>query len=109
VYFITKNNSFSCFIHLDILYKKENLVIRSEMCYTFRTVTQGRRGDFMDIASLSTAVSNANTQSAYSVAMLSKSLDQASSTGSQIVGMMDAAAMERSVNPYIGGNIDISV
>jgi hypothetical protein len=41
--------------------------------------------------------------------MLSKSLDQASATGEQIVGMMDAAAMERSVNPHIGGNIDISV
>jgi hypothetical protein len=63
----------------------------------------------MDIASLSTAVSGANTQSSYGVAMLSKALDQASATGNQIVGMMDAAAMERSVNPYIGGNIDISV
>lgn len=50
-----------------------------------------------------------NTQSAFGVAMLSKSLDQVSSTGSQIVGMMDAAAMELSVNPHIGGNIDISV
>jgi hypothetical protein len=63
----------------------------------------------MDIASLSTAISGANTQTSYGVAMLSKSLDQASATGDQIVGMMDAAAMERSVNPHIGGNIDISV
>lgn len=55
------------------------------------------------------AMAQINTQSAYGVAMLSKSLDQASSTGSQIVGMMDAAAMELSVNPHIGGNIDISV
>ena len=63
----------------------------------------------MDIAQLSMAMSTANTQSAYGVAMLSKSLDQASSTGDQIVGMMDAAAMELSVNPHIGGNIDITV
>ena len=63
----------------------------------------------MNIAGLSMAMSMTNTQSAYGVAMLSKSLDQVSSTGSQIVGMMDAAAMELSVNPHIGANIDISV
>ena len=64
---------------------------------------------FMDIAALSMSMSTVNTQSAYGVAMLSKSLDQASSTGEQIVGMMDAAAMERSVNPDVGSNIDISI
>ncbi len=64
---------------------------------------------YMDIAALSMAMSTVNTQSAYGVAMLSKSLDQASSAGDQIVGMMDAAAMELSVNPYVGSNIDISV
>ena len=42
----------------------------------------------MDIARLSMAMSTAETNSAYGVAMLSKSLDQASSTGAQIVGMM---------------------
>lgn len=63
----------------------------------------------MDIAALSMAMSSVNTQSAYGVAMLSKSLDQASSTGDQIVGMMDAAAMELSVNPHIGSNIDILI
>ncbi len=55
------------------------------------------------------AMAQVNTQSAYGVAMLSKSLDLASSTGDQIVGMMDAAAMELSVNPHIGANVDISV
>lgn len=63
----------------------------------------------MDIAALSMAMAQVNTQSAYGVAMLSKSLDLASSTGDQIVGMMDAAAMELSVNPHIGANVDISV
>ena len=63
----------------------------------------------MNIAGLSTAMSMADTQSAYGVAMLSKSLDQVSSTGNQIVEMMDSAAMELSVNPHIGANIDISV
>lgn len=68
-----------------------------------------RQGDFMDIAKLSMAMSQINTQSAYGVAMLSNSLDMASSTGNQIVEMMDAAAMERSVNPHIGSNFDMSV
>lgn len=63
----------------------------------------------MDIAALSVAMSTVNTQSAYGVAMLSKSLDQVSSMGDQITGMMDTAAMELSVNPNIGSNIDIRV
>ncbi len=63
----------------------------------------------MDIAGLSMAMSAVNTQNAFSVAMLSNSLDMASSTGDQIVAMMDTASMELSVNPHIGGNIDISV
>lgn len=41
--------------------------------------------------------------------MLSKSLDQVSSMGDQITGMMDSAAMELSVNPNIGSNIDIRI
>lgn len=63
----------------------------------------------MDIAGLSMAMSSAKTNDAFSVAMLAKTLDQAESTGSQVVGMMDAAAMELSVNPHIGGNFDMSV
>lgn len=63
----------------------------------------------MDIAALSVAMSSVSTQSAYGVAMLSKSLDQVSSMGDQITGMMDSAAMELSVNPNIGSNIDIRV
>ena len=63
----------------------------------------------MDIAALSVAMSTVNTQSAYGVAMLSKSLDQVSSLGDQITGMMDTAAMELSVNPNIGSNMDIRV
>ena len=63
----------------------------------------------MDIAGLSIAMSTVNVQSAYGVAMLSKSLDQVSSMGDQITGMMDAAGMELSVNPNIGSNIDIRI
>ncbi|MDE5938909.1 MAG: YjfB family protein [Lachnospiraceae bacterium] len=63
----------------------------------------------MDIAGLSMAMSSAKTNDAFGVAMLAKSLDQAETTGSQVVGMMDAAAMELSVNPHIGGNFDMTV
>ena len=63
----------------------------------------------MDIAALSIAMSTFSTQSAYGVAMLSKSLDQVSSMGDQITGMMDSAAMELSVNPNVGSNIDIGL
>lgn len=54
-------------------------------------------------------MSTAKTNNAYGVAMLAKTLDQAEVTGSQVVDMMDAAAMERSVNPHIGGNFDMTV
>lgn len=63
----------------------------------------------MDIAKLSMAMSASQTQSAYAVAMLSKSLDAFKDTGAQITQMIDAAAMERSVNPGVGGNFDMYV
>ena len=62
----------------------------------------------MDIAGLSVAMASVSVQNAYGVAMLSKSLDQVSSMGDQITGM-DAAAMELSVNPEIGANVDIRI
>lgn len=63
----------------------------------------------MDIAGLSVAMSTASTQSAYGVAMLAKSLDQVSSMGDQVTEMMDTAAMELSVNPAIGANVDVRI
>lgn len=63
----------------------------------------------MDIAKVSMAMSASQTQSAYAVAMLSKSLDMVENTGSQIVQMIDSAAMERSVNPGIGANFDMYI
>ena len=41
--------------------------------------------------------------------MLSNALDAQETAGAGIVKMIDAAAMERSVTPYIGGNFDASV
>ena len=61
----------------------------------------------MDLARLS--LSSIPTNSAFGVAMLSKSLDAVKSTGEQMVEMIDAAAMERSVNPAVGSNFDMYI
>ena len=61
----------------------------------------------MDLARLS--LSSIPTNSAFGVAMLSKSLDAVKSTGAQMVEMIDASAMERSVNPAVGSNFDMYV
>lgn len=63
----------------------------------------------MDIAKLSMSMSSIQTNSAYGVAMLSKSLDTAEATGDQLVNMIDSAAMERSVNPSVGSNFDMYI
>ena len=62
----------------------------------------------MDIASLAMSLSQIQTQSDVGTAVLSKALDANESMGQQIVGMIDRSAMELSVNPNIGSNIDIS-
>ncbi len=63
----------------------------------------------MDIAQLSMAMSASQVQSAFGVAMLSQSLDTAAVAGNQITSMIDASAMELSVNPAIGANFDMYV
>ncbi|MCM1089175.1 MAG: YjfB family protein [Muribaculaceae bacterium] len=60
----------------------------------------------MNITGLPMSVSVPQTVNSFSVAMLSKSLDAVSSTGAQMVDMMNASAMERSVNPAVGSNFD---
>lgn len=63
----------------------------------------------MDIAGISMSMATQNTQSAVGMAVLGKSLDVAQATGDKMVEMIDAAAMERSVNPNLGGSIDLRV
>ena len=41
--------------------------------------------------------------------MLGKALDTQEVEGAGLVQMIDSAAMERSVNPSVGGNFDMSV
>lgn len=58
----------------------------------------------MDIASLSTALSSIQTGNDVGVIMLSKQLDLAETQGDNMV-----KALEQSVTPHLGQNIDISV
>ncbi len=63
----------------------------------------------MDIAGLSTGLSQAQLQSKVGVAMLSKVMDTNEALGTGLVELVDSAAMELSVNPDIGSNIDIRI
>lgn len=63
----------------------------------------------MDIPGLSMAMAQTNLQTDVGVAMLGKAIDLGDSLGEGMLEMIDAAAMERSVTPYLGGNIDVSV
>ncbi len=67
----------------------------------------------MSIGAINTSVAlaavNQGQMGDVGVAMLSKALDQQSAEGAGIVKMIDSAAMERSVNPNVGGNFDVSV
>ena len=65
----------------------------------------------MDMGLVSMAVNfkNAMTMNDVSTAILAKTLDTNRDLGQGMVEMLDSAALERSVNPSVGGNIDISV
>lgn len=71
---------------------------------------RGERGAFaMDIAGLSMDLKAISTMSKVSTAVLSQALDTNEALGQGLVQMMDAAAMERSVNPAVGANFDMRV
>ena len=63
----------------------------------------------MDIASVSMALAQTNTLSQVGIAVLDKAMENNEVIGQGIVNMMDAAAMERSVNPAVGSNFDMLV
>ncbi|MGN0131162.1 MAG: YjfB family protein [Lachnospiraceae bacterium] len=62
----------------------------------------------MDIAALSSAMSQTNLKSSVGVAMLDKTMELNSELGANLVKMIDHS-MELSVNPNVGSNIDVSV
>lgn len=58
----------------------------------------------MDIASLSTALSMTQVSNDFGAIMLGKQLATMENMGDSMIKLM-----EQSVNPHIGGNIDISI
>ena len=63
----------------------------------------------MDIAGLSMNIAQSNLLNDVGTVMLSKSLDMAKIMGASMTEVLDSAAMERSVHPELGANIDISI
>ncbi|MCI5584281.1 MAG: YjfB family protein [Lachnospiraceae bacterium] len=63
----------------------------------------------MDVCSVSTAKAQSMSLTTVGTAMLNKSLETMDSMGQGLMKMMDAASMERSVNPHIGSNFDMLV
>lgn len=63
----------------------------------------------MDIPSLSMNLAQSQVLTSVGTALLAKSFDQAQLMGDSLTEMLDSAAMELSVNPNIGSNIDIMV
>ncbi len=61
------------------------------------------------IAMASMINAQGTSMSQVGTALLSKALEEQENTGEGIVKMINAADMERSVNPNIGGNFDMSV
>lgn len=63
----------------------------------------------MDIAKVSMALAQTQTLSQVGIAVLDKTMESSEMVGQGIMKMMDAAAMERSVNPAVGSNFDMLV
>lgn len=66
-------------------------------------------GDSMDIAGLSTQMAVTSLQAKVGTAVLGKAMDTSEALGAGLVEMIDAAAMERSVYPELGANIDMRI
>lgn len=63
----------------------------------------------MDIASVSMALSQVKLGSEVGTAVLSKAMDTNESLAQGLVQMIDSAAMERSINPSVGANLDFRI
>lgn len=63
----------------------------------------------MDIAGVSMALAHVDLQSRVGTAVLDKAMESGEALATGMVEMIDAAAMERSVNPHIGSNVDLWV
>ncbi len=63
----------------------------------------------MDIAGISMALATNAVKSDVGTAVLGKVMNTNEDMGEKMVQMIDAAAMEQSVNPDVGTNLDIKI
>ena len=63
----------------------------------------------MDIAGLSMSLSQINLNTRVGTAVLDKTMETGEELAAGMIEMIDAAAMERSVNPALGSNFDMKV
>lgn len=63
----------------------------------------------MDIAALSTTLATMDIQTKVGTAMLDNALELGEVMSEGMVDMIDAAAMELSVNPNVGANVDVRI
>lgn len=63
----------------------------------------------MDIAALSMSMATMDVQSKVGIAMLDKAIDMGEDLSAGMVEMIDSAAMERSVYPELGANVDLRI
>ena len=63
----------------------------------------------MDIAGLSMSMASNRLQTDVGMAVLSKAMDNQEAQGQAVVELIDSAAMERSVTPELGANIDLRI
>lgn len=61
------------------------------------------------ITQLSMPINQANLQTNFGVKMLAEAMDTNKEIGQGLINMIDSAALERSVNPAVGSNFDMSV
>ncbi|NBJ91130.1 YjfB family protein [Parablautia muri] len=62
----------------------------------------------MNIPELSTALANVQLSNQVGIAVLDKAMENSEIIGESLINMM-SNSMELSVNPHIGGNIDMLV
>lgn len=63
----------------------------------------------MDIAGLSMSLAQVELGGKIGTAVLDKTMETNEELGAGLLQMIDAAAMERSVNPAVGGNFDFKI
>ena len=63
----------------------------------------------MDVAGLSSVLANVRTQNQVSTAVLAKAMDTNEALSAGMVEMIDAAAIENTVTPWLGGNFDARI